>query len=352
VAQRGRACPAGVVEPGSDRFRERLRVFALGQERRGDADARRRFAHEQHTLGARELGDFVDQELLDLVHASQLVEPHPGVDEALERGAQICSAREMRGSPLGGISPAGRVSHPLSHDVAVGLDLVEIAAAQGFVAQCADAFLQHVVGRLQRLVGFPGVALGRQRTVPPPPDVGRRQAGAQRAAFPLAVKLGRLFRCVDRAVDVAAEEMGRAQVGVDEDPEARLLHCGNSSERILQQGYCGGAVALRDRDQGREPDTAERPDAIGADLRPASHRLEFGEVRACGGEVPREHLVAADDGVGVGCAVEVPHPAPDLDGPIRHPARMPVQTQAPVRKRQVVVDRRLPRRVTGRTEPC
>ncbi len=138
VAQACGARAARFVEPAvMIVLQQRLRVFAA----RARASRRPRgpsgcVQHEQHALGAGEFGDFVDEEFVQLGGAAQFVQAHPRVDESLERRAQVGFAGEMRGASLRR-EPASsaRVRDPRADDVAVRVDLVEIAAAQALVAQ-------------------------------------------------------------------------------------------------------------------------------------------------------------------------------------------------------------------------
>jgi hypothetical protein len=81
-----------------DLMHQRGRILALGYERSRKHTARRRFQDEQHPLRARELGRFVDEELVQLVGAAQRIEPQAGIDEALERLAQGRLPLQMRGT--------------------------------------------------------------------------------------------------------------------------------------------------------------------------------------------------------------------------------------------------------------
>jgi hypothetical protein len=62
--------------------------------------ARRYLEHQQHPLGAAQFGDLVDQELVQIGGTAQLVQAHPGVDQALEGRAQIRFSGEVCRPPL------------------------------------------------------------------------------------------------------------------------------------------------------------------------------------------------------------------------------------------------------------
>ena len=105
VAQLHGAASPHLGEPRGYAFQQRALVLAGGHERARD---RKRVAlvlrlrEQQHALGARELGDLVDQELGELRFALDLVEAQSGVDEALERRAQADFSHQVRlALPLG-----------------------------------------------------------------------------------------------------------------------------------------------------------------------------------------------------------------------------------------------------------
>ena len=70
----------------------------------------RRFEHQQHALGAGELGRFVDQELVQFgLGPAHFVQPQPGVDQPLERLAQVHLAGEVGFAPLSRTCARARV---------------------------------------------------------------------------------------------------------------------------------------------------------------------------------------------------------------------------------------------------
>ena len=104
---RARRASAGVIVA-----QQRLRVLAARHERTGELQALRRLQHQQHALGAGELGRLVDQEFVQLLAAAQLVQAQAGVDQPLERLAQARLAREVRGAPLADEPAPARVREP------------------------------------------------------------------------------------------------------------------------------------------------------------------------------------------------------------------------------------------------
>ncbi len=249
-----------------------------------------------------------------------------------------CAVRRFAGQP----TPA-RVLDPGAHDRAVRVDLVEVAAAQAFVAQRADAFEQQVVRGFQRT--------GRLRRSPcaasawwchhhtcagemPAPMARLSRARVQRDGSP---------RGLERGLRVPSDQMRAAQIRQEQDLEA---------------GRPASAAPGATRSPGTAPPPRRRPRQLRSGpratpcpaprrrrcSRPAADRRPSISARClrAGRGVAGEAFVAGDDGQRVrrtGVVVETP---PDLDRPPRHPARAPVQAQRTVGKRQVVVDRRLP----------
>ena len=87
-----------------------VRVLAARHQRAGELQPVRRLQHQQHALGAGELGRLVDQEFVQLGGAAQLVQAQAGVDQPLERLAQVRFAGEMRSAPLA--ATGGACAHP------------------------------------------------------------------------------------------------------------------------------------------------------------------------------------------------------------------------------------------------
>ena len=84
VAQAWLARGGGVVQPGRHGLQQRCGVLAGGQQRAGDVPRAGAFQHQQHALGAAEFGELVDQEVVQLGFAAQLVQPQAAFDQALE----------------------------------------------------------------------------------------------------------------------------------------------------------------------------------------------------------------------------------------------------------------------------
>src|SRR5256886_10985559 len=110
----------------------------------------------------------------------------------------------MGGAPFRGEPPLARVLDPREDDLAVRLDLVQVVAAQTFIAEAGDALQHELIGRLERLARFLRLLVGLQRLAMPPPDhcggkdrndarprarcilVARRAAGSAESGVPTA----------------------------------------------------------------------------------------------------------------------------------------------------------------------
>jgi hypothetical protein len=104
-ARRARAPPRRARRDGAQ---QAARVFAGRKQGALHLRALRRVEHEQYALGARELGDFIDQEVAQLNGAAQRVHAHAGVDEALEVDAP--AQREVREAFVVGHAAPGRLA--------------------------------------------------------------------------------------------------------------------------------------------------------------------------------------------------------------------------------------------------
>ncbi len=172
------------IEPGCDRVQQCLRVFASGHERSGDPQPASTLQHQQHALGAAEFGDFVDQKVVQFGRAAQRVQPQAGVDQPLEGLDEVARQRQVSQPLRLGQRTFRRFAQPRGHDLAVDFKLVQVAAAQAFVAHVAHRVEQQAVGVPQRGPGVVVTAVGRQRAAVPPPDVlALAEAGAGEAVL-------------------------------------------------------------------------------------------------------------------------------------------------------------------------
>ena len=83
-----------------DVVQHRSRILAARDKRTGQFQPLSRLQQQENALGARKLGGFVEQEFMQLRGAAQLVQAQPGVDQPLERFAQIRFTCQMRHAPL------------------------------------------------------------------------------------------------------------------------------------------------------------------------------------------------------------------------------------------------------------
>ena len=183
VAQAERAGAASFIKPGGDGVQQIGGRFALGHLRAGDGGAcaavGRGFQHQQHAPCAQQLGHFFDDELQQRGRGLGLVQAQAGVDQALHAFLQAHGAMQVGGEALWRQRSGARCRHPGAQQVSVlAQALLQVAAAQAFVAERAHALHQQGVGGGQRLKGRLRPAVGKQRTVMRPPEscVGHRAA--------------------------------------------------------------------------------------------------------------------------------------------------------------------------------
>ncbi len=144
---------------------------------------------------------------MQFLGATQLVEAHPRVDEALERRSHVSFAAKVCVASLGGQAPPSRVRDPRLDDRPVPVDLVQVAAAQALVAQRADAFQQQLVGGFERRERLSVLALGGQRAVVPPPHMRGRESRAQRSAFTRTIQVGGSPRGIERGLALTLHQV-------------------------------------------------------------------------------------------------------------------------------------------------
>ena len=97
---------------GAISLHQRLRILALRDQRAHELQSVGHVEHQQHALGAAELGGLVDQEFVQLGAAAQLVQAQAGVDQALEGFAQAGLALEMRTAAGGRELALARIVEP------------------------------------------------------------------------------------------------------------------------------------------------------------------------------------------------------------------------------------------------
>ena len=110
-------------------MQQRLRVLAARDQRARQLQPLGGLEHQQHALGAGELGGLVDQEFMQFGGTAQFVQAQACIDQPFERLPQIRFPRQMGGAPFRGEPPLARVLDPREDDLAVRLDLVQVVAA-------------------------------------------------------------------------------------------------------------------------------------------------------------------------------------------------------------------------------
>jgi len=103
-----------------------------------------------------------------------------------------------------------RLGQPGADQLAVGLDLVEPAAPQAFVADAGHASEHHLIAAGQRVPRRGVLAIGLQRARMPPPGRGRGEGAADALLRPRAQQLHGLPGGRQRARGVAGLEPGLA----------------------------------------------------------------------------------------------------------------------------------------------
>ena len=107
--------------------------------------------HQQHTLGTRELGHFIDQKLAQLGLCFEFVQAHAGVHQAQESFLQVGLTSQMRLHLFPRQLMGARLRYPGAHDLAYRVKFVEVVAAIPFVA-LSFAGVQHKAPCLRQCV--------------------------------------------------------------------------------------------------------------------------------------------------------------------------------------------------------
>jgi hypothetical protein len=117
---------------------------------------------QHHALGARQLGRLLDQERVDVDARAELVEAQSRVDQPLEGRLRVRVDGKvgMRGRRVE--LAASRFPGPRGDQRAVHRQLVEVVAAQPFVAQAGDGVDHRPVGELERLAGLADATVGEE----------------------------------------------------------------------------------------------------------------------------------------------------------------------------------------------
>ena len=158
VAQLDGARDAGLFEPRRDGAQQRGFALAARNQRAGEPQAFGRFQYQQHPLGARQFGGFVDQKLVQFVGAIDLVQAQPGIDQALEGLAQRGRADQVGLALLARQTTFARCRHPGGDHFARHLRLVQHVAAQALVAEPGHGVEHEAVGLCQGFVRRLGAA--------------------------------------------------------------------------------------------------------------------------------------------------------------------------------------------------
>src|SRR5439155_27356590 len=129
------------------------------------------FEDQQYAFRAGELGGFLDDKSVQPLGGALGVEAQSRIREALERLAYVGLDRDVREKALLRKLLFRTVSEPGRDDFAIDGDLVDIVAAQPFVAQMRDAIDQEPVGPFDGFLRLPALVARGQRLGVPPPDL-------------------------------------------------------------------------------------------------------------------------------------------------------------------------------------
>src|SRR5690242_20107828 len=106
---------------------------------------------------------------MQLFTAAQFVQPKTGIDQPLERLTQIRFAGQMGSTPLRRKPTLAGILDPRMDDLAMSLDLVQVVAAQSFVAQADNTLPHQLISHLQRLARSLRLLAGLQSLAVSPP---------------------------------------------------------------------------------------------------------------------------------------------------------------------------------------
>ncbi len=333
MAQAHRARAARLVEPRRDRTQQIGGLLASGHLGAGDTAPAVRLEDQQDTLCTAELADLVDQKLVQSGVAAQLVEPSACVDQALEGFARVARDRQVRQAPGVAQAARARLAQPCAHDVAVGRDLAEVAAAQPVVVDVAHAFEHQRVGALQRRPGFLGTVVGRERPRQPPPDVLAMPVRGECVVLP-AMDVGRTPGCAHCGLHLALLKQRLRQQQLQGTLLARLGVV-RTAQRSAHPRFGIGGAAFGQRQRGRAHGAFASGDRVAV---LADQRVIARPQRARGGQVAHlghpEHQAAGEER-GAQRDPDLVHRA---DADVRQPARVPIQAHLGEGGREVADD--------------
>ena len=260
-AQARGAAAAGLDEPGREGRQQRLFVFAARQQRAGELPSFRRFEHQQHALGAAQFGRFVDEEFVQRLGTAQFVEAQPGIDQPLERLAEIGIAGKVRFALFARQPKCTCVRQPGDDDLTRDTRLAEEVAAQPFVAQARNAIEHEAIGLRKGRARVGLEAAGPQGLAVAPPEFAHVHFD-QRCQADRAVQLRRAAGRGQGGAGVAGGQVGPAGGG-EKHHQARVVVA-----RVLAHG--AGEVARSVDDlavEHRQVALQERPERLHVALR-------------------------------------------------------------------------------------
>ena len=322
VAQARGARAASLFEPRRHGLQKRLFIFATRHERAGESPALWRFEHQQHPFGAAEFGGFVDQELVQLVGAAQLVQAQAGVDQALEGLAEVGHHGEVGVALCVRQAEPSGIGEPGEDDLARHPRLVQEVAAQAFVAEAGDTLDHERAGLRQCFVRLGVVPARTQGLAVAPPQLAHLHLD-QWCEVRCAVQFHGAPGRGQRRGGVARREAGPGG-GREEHHPARVVARAVQPHRTLEEAHRLGCPAVEHCEVAAQV-RAERVrrgcdhplDSVGPLGRVGAGRRHVAQFRFDEGQIPEldpHHAVRAEA-------------AADLGGLEVQPPRAPVQAQ-------------------------
>jgi hypothetical protein len=322
-----RALLAHCVEYRPEVRKERCRLFVADRERHGDLGPVRAFEYEKHSLGADELGRFLDQEFMQLGCRAKLVQPQARVDQPLERLAQASLPAKVLEDLLGRDAAFARVPQAQGDDFAMNPNVAEIAAPDALVADPLNPLLQKPIRDLERVARFGGAPVRRQCLAVREPDVARGMERCQGHQVHRAMKAHAPRTRGERRACISRRQASLGKPGQRDDLADLILSPPPVLVGFAEPPHRLARIALAHRELAKKMRDGRGDRRHRATLR---KRFELGEERARRLGVAHQELepglvreLVSEGGCRPGLSI-------DLRRPAAHAPRTRVQAEVPV----------------------
>ena len=174
----------------------------------------------------------------------------------------------------GQAAPA-RVLEPRTNDLAVRLDLVQVVAAQTFVAQAGDAFAHDLIGGFERLARSEGLLVGLQGQAVRPPQLRRRHP-IERGEVMRAMQFGSAPRGSQRGTRLIQRQRGFPDTGQGTHFVGDESTCTRELLRALEMTQRGRRFAFEQREPTLDDGHGRSNQGVANSFRHSGHFCDVG----------------------------------------------------------------------------